>query len=725
MNIIKTKVDFTKGTCTVSGINLVEGDYNSTKIEFTFDREDGTKVFEMKSPSEQLVAYQEIYNNEIILYGLKDVTTEHNSKTYTKYTKNDAIYWYQPTDNKLFTDAWVEVVTFDLTEYTKATEKASIFTEEGNYIFEISLYEDDSKLTSASGKIKVKAEQVKIDDNMVTPYIPIFDELMQDVETALGNIEDKITEVNTAITQTNNLDLDVSKSGKVATVTLTKKDNTTKTVTLSDGTSLQFNWDGTKLGVKTDNDESYTYVDLKGETGETGATPSLSIGTVSTGSPSAVTITGTDENPVLNFTLEKGETGATGATGNGIASIVKTSTSGTVDTYTITYTDGTTTTFNVTNGEVSQAQLDELQAQVDRYKMLENALPHVSGTGTELTLNNTANACMTIDLEPNTSQESTPSPDNPQDIHVVSGNNTLKVGNKNLFDKTTITTGKMINKNTGNPDNDTGTNCSDYIDISKYANVILSGATISYSNGGAFYDSAKTYVSGFSSSALKNGLAVPNNAVYIRFNMLPVDVDTTMLQSGTTATSYEPHEEQVVNIPLGDLEYCEIGDYKDEFYLATASDTGLTAGKWYLKKNVGKLINTIAAIGTLSSGYVYGYSNALWENKKVGRYGGLCNKATLSTTRVPNTFYENNNNFAFVGDENDTLEIMKQKYDGALIYYVLANPEYILLNDTLQEALNTLESKLLAYKGQTNISQVNNDLPFEIVASALKDISNL
>lgn len=40
-----------------------------------------------------------------------------------------------------------------------------------------------------------------------------------------------------------------------------------------------------------------------------------------------------------------------GADGNGIASIAKTSTSGLVDTYTITYDDTTTTTFNVTNGQ--------------------------------------------------------------------------------------------------------------------------------------------------------------------------------------------------------------------------------------------------------------------------------------------------------------------------------------------------------------------------------------
>ena len=55
----------------------------------------------------------------------------------------------------------------------------------------------------------------------------------------------------------------------------------------------------------------------------------------------------------------KGDTGATGATGatgpkgdtgNGIASVVKTATSGLVDTYTITFTNGNTTQFTVSNG---------------------------------------------------------------------------------------------------------------------------------------------------------------------------------------------------------------------------------------------------------------------------------------------------------------------------------------------------------------------------------------
>ena len=47
---------------------------------------------------------------------------------------------------------------------------------------------------------------------------------------------------------------------------------------------------------------------------------------------------------------EKGDKGDTGATGNGIASIKKTGTSGNIDAYTITFTDGSHFYFNIENG---------------------------------------------------------------------------------------------------------------------------------------------------------------------------------------------------------------------------------------------------------------------------------------------------------------------------------------------------------------------------------------
>lgn len=111
-----------------------------------------------------------------------------------------------------------------------------------------------------------------------------------------------------------------------------------------DGASLMFDWDGTKLGVKVaGSSDPYSYTELKGATGPQG--PQGVAG------PQGI----------------QGQQGIQGDTGNGIASIDKTDSRGLVDVYTITFTDGTTTTFEITNGEdgdVTQVELDELKEKV-------------------------------------------------------------------------------------------------------------------------------------------------------------------------------------------------------------------------------------------------------------------------------------------------------------------------------------------------------------------------
>lgn len=106
--------------------------------------------------------------------------------------------------------------------------------------------------------------------------------------------------------------------------------------------------------------------------GATGATPNITIGSVTTldpGTPATATITGTAENPVLNLGIPKG---AKGDTGVGIESIYETGTSGAVHTYTILYTDGNTTEFTVTDGEVTNASL---QAILQEYAKTEGEYP--------------------------------------------------------------------------------------------------------------------------------------------------------------------------------------------------------------------------------------------------------------------------------------------------------------------------------------------------------------
>lgn len=108
-----------------------------------------------------------------------------------------------------------------------------------------------------------------------------------------------------------------------------------------DGADFNYKWDDTKLGVKNSKETTYQFVELKGGKGD------------------------------------KGDTG------NGIQNIEKVSTVENVDTYAIHYTDGNQTTFDVTNGEVTKEQLDEVDSRAKKTKNeLERVKNDILETGT-------------------------------------------------------------------------------------------------------------------------------------------------------------------------------------------------------------------------------------------------------------------------------------------------------------------------------------------------------
>ena len=110
-----------------------------------------------------------------------------------------------------------------------------------------------------------------------------------------------------------------SSEGLVDTYTITFTDGTTTTFTVTNGADGEQGIQG-----------------IQGVKGEDGHTPVITI------QNGYWYIDGVNTN--------QSAVGISGATGNGISNIAKTSTEGLVDTYTITYTNGTTTTFTVTNG---------------------------------------------------------------------------------------------------------------------------------------------------------------------------------------------------------------------------------------------------------------------------------------------------------------------------------------------------------------------------------------
>ena len=668
------------------------------------------------------------------------------------------------------------------------------------------------------GSLKDNAENSEpITPSEMEQYEQALQDGLEEVNSKLPEINQAIEDVNEAITQTNNLDLDVSKEGKTATVTLTKKDATTKTVTLSDGTNLMFNWNGTSLGIKTDEDADYTYVDLQGvqgETGpmgapftikktyssvaemnadfnnmnvgdyvmiastvevednaklytkgeeqwifisdfsgaqgikgETGATPNIQIGTVTSGATPSVTRTGTNENPVLNFTLVKGdkgdtgETGQTGATGNGISSIVKTSTSGLVDTYTITYTDGTTSTFEVTNGEdgeVTQAQLDETNRTIDYYKTTLNALPKVTGTGTEITLNDTAECPMPMSLKPSaTSQATEPTPANPQDIHTVSGNNTITISNsdntesqtlplnlpvENLFDKDNVTANTGLTSEGGTFSSNNYC-ITDYLKISGNVSLTLHSNAETYTKRVCFYTSnnESSFISVQEIVRKKIfTFTTPATCQYIRIQTEQSDKDNTMLEKGTKANTYTPYG-------TTPIELCKIGTYEDYFYKDN--------GKWYLHKDIRKYTFTGNEPFRIS-GNAFQTSTIFPSGVATRTSDDFAYMDTYKYAYYSSSVTSNIKNYEFSWSGGKLMTIKNDNYENIddfiaslkddILYFPLNSPTNTEITDsTLISQLENIYNWALSYKDQTNISQVNNDLPFVITASAVRDMSNI
>ena len=152
MNVINVSVNFAKGICTVYDYIPVDNDYNASKMMFTFDKEyNGRKVLEIRpanSSNKSATFSSEIINNEITLGKLVD------------------------------------------------DEYHSIFTQPGEHIIEVHLYNDGSKLTAISQKhLLVKEEQILIGDEQATVYLPIFDQMIQQLDSGLTDLDSALTDL--------------------------------------------------------------------------------------------------------------------------------------------------------------------------------------------------------------------------------------------------------------------------------------------------------------------------------------------------------------------------------------------------------------------------------------------------------------------------------------------------------------------------------------------------
>lgn len=167
-------------------------------------------------------------------------------------------------------------------------------------------------------------------------------------------------------------------SGLVDTYTITYTDNTTSTFNVTNGKDGINGQDG-------EDGQDGVGIASIAKTGTQGLVDTYTI-TMTNGTTYTYQVT----NGKNGENGRDGADGQDGTDGVGIVSITKTSTSGLVDTYTILLTNGTTTTFQVTNGsDATQVQSDWSQSDSSAVDFIKNkpTIPTIPATATQSEIN--------------------------------------------------------------------------------------------------------------------------------------------------------------------------------------------------------------------------------------------------------------------------------------------------------------------------------------------------
>ena len=181
-------------------------------------------------------------------------------------------------------------------------------------------------------------------------------------------------------------------------------------------------------------------------------------------------------------------------------------------------------------------------------------------------------------------------------------------------------------------------------------------------------------------------------------------LDSMMVEKNTTATTYEPY----------------------------GSD------KWWLRKRIGKIVfdgsenwgkSSKAQVNRYYVGNIFNTILNVSSIDLISNYFVCITQNQSDSNNIGLAKYNENGlmvNFGLTDTDFDTLAKFKAwlSEHNTIVYYVLATPTYIPLNDTLQTQLDNIQ-KAISYQGQTNISQENNDLPFTLKFSAIRDLSGI
>lgn len=390
--------------------------------------------------------------------------------------------------------------------------------------------------------------------------------------------------------------------------------------------------------------------------------------------------------------------------------------------------------------------------------VVKQAFTETSANGTGLTINNTIEARMDLKLKGNTRQNGEPTPATPQDIKVVTGDNTINVINKNLL-KNQLKSGSLngityvVNDNGSITLNGTATN--NVIlwltpDIWKYDTSLIvlepDTYTISFSNNiinglllyASYYNKNNEDILGKSQEISTYKILTLTEEVSANYRF-QINKDTTlnnvtiypMIEKGSTKTDYISNKQQSFPISLGSLELCKIGDYQD--YIYKSND------KWYKHKVIDKIVlngdmnwtffDNKKEIG-IKSNSVIQISNALIpvtdsSKNETPLFSSHFVKGTQTIVIKGYNFIGfskwGNDIYLYLPNDYDSIDTAKKwlNTNKPIVYYAISTPiEEEITDTTLITQLDEI-SQALSKKGTTIISQNNDDLPFYLDVIAL------
>lgn len=362
---------------------------------------------------------------------------------------------------------------------------------------------------------------------------------------------------------------------------------------------------------------------------------------------------------------------------------------------------------------------------------------HVSGTFIHAVLS-ADSKISDYELEGNATQDGTPTPDSPVAINTVTGENTLTVTGKNLFDPNIITenydftydatTGYLTGKTgkgtaymlfeTSNPQTVT-------ITIEQPLGQSTAGLGIRFN----YNDGTHNDVYPWNYSTQTKIVQTSNKPVLsvgtVVGNILNINSYRFQLELGNSASSFEPYQAQSQTIDLGSIELAKIGTYQDKIYYD--ADTS----KWMLHKEVGKVVldgsetwtktnlafQTVASITpnfllwanmtALSNNFTHHYyASSISSNIQNGEFGW--SGASVLTMRY---------------DSCSTASDFKTwlSTHNATVYYALATPtDTEITDETLLSQLNAIYDIELK-EGTVNISitATSPNLPASLKATII------